>query len=331
MNQISGVWDGSYRAIEWIFLFYVYSILGWVWESIYMSILERKPLNRGFLYGPCIPLYGAGATTVLICTMPYKDKWWVVALLGMVAATILEEITGRVMERVFDVRYWTYEGYPGNIDGIICIPATLLWGVFSLFAMYILNPPFEHLLHQIPMIVVYRFVYICSILFAVDVTLSIKNALDFKEVLWKMANGRDELVRLKKRLDVMIAFYDDKHQYVARLKQSFGNGRDVLSDMLESVKIRLEIMEEIRRSRKSENMEQEDEELSELPELQNKFAQQENTVHFYSIPFKKYIRHLLYSNPKARIKRIGLSLKELAGSVRNHLPSHGGGDKEDME
>lgn len=319
MNHIADIWDGSYHSVQWMFLFYIYSIMGWVWECIYMSILERHPVNRGFLYGPWIPLYGAGATTVLLFTMPFKAHWWAVALLGMLVATLMEELTGRVMEAIFDVRYWTYEGYPGNIDGIICIPATILWGGFSLFAMYIMNPPFERLLHQLPLSFVFRFVHICSIFFAIDVTLSIKNALDFKEVLQKMANGRDELLRMKKRLDVMIAFYDDKHQYVAKLKESIGSGKDALFDVLDSVKVRLDILEEIKRE-KPDLPEEEQEELRELPQLQNQFEQQQTTVRFYSIPFRKYIRHLLVTNPKARILRVGGSLKEIAGNVRNRFP-----------
>jgi uncharacterized membrane protein len=306
--------------VEWLFLFYIYSILGWVWESIYMSFVEKKLLNRGFLYGPWIPLYGAGATVALFSTMPFREHMWLVFVVGMIASTILEEVTGRVMDILFDVRYWTYEGYPGNIDDIICVPASILWGCFSLFAMYVLNLPFDYLLGHMNLLLIHRIVLIVTIFFVVDVTLSVKDALDFKVLLLKMSNGKDELLRLKKRLDVMIAFYDDKHQYIARMKESIGSRKDTFMDAVYSVRIRLEIMDEIRHNRNLSETELESERLRELLEIHSKFKEQETTVQFYQIPFRRHVKRLLYSNPKARLLKLGASIKDMTGSVISHLP-----------
>lgn len=317
-------WNGDYHVMQWMLLFFIYSFLGWIWESIYQSILEKKLLNRGFLFGPFIPLYGAGATSVLICTMPFKEHWWVVALVGMVVATVLEEITGRVMELLFDVRYWSYEGYPGNIDDIICIPATILWGAFSLFAMYILNPPFEHLLMQIPLRAMHRIVFFITIIFVVDVTLSVKDALDFKELLVKMDSTKKELARLKKRLDVMIAFYDDKHRYVAKLRTTITSPRSTLTDMVDSVRERLELLKEIRNSRRQEEAIDEMEQLVELQEIENEYVEQSVVVKQYNHSIKKYIKRLLHSHPGAKVRRLGVRIREAAISFGNYIASKRG-------
>lgn len=317
-------WNGDYHVMQWMLLFFIYSFLGWIWESIYQSILEKKLLNRGFLFGPFIPLYGAGATSVLICTMPFKEHWWVVALLGMVVATVMEEITGRVMELLFDVRYWSYEGYPGNIDDIICIPATILWGAFSLFAMYILNPPFEHLLMQIPLRVMHYVVFFITIIFVVDVTLSVKDALDFKELLLKMDYTQKELSRLKKRLDVMIAFYDDKHQYVAKLRTTITSPKSTLSDMVDSVRERLELLKEIKNSRKQEESLDETVQFQELQEIENEYVEQSVVVKQYNRSIKKYIKRLLHSHPGAKVRRLGIRIREAAISFGNYIASKRG-------
>lgn len=317
------LWNGDYHLLNWIFLFFLYSSLGWVWESIYMSILERKLLNRGFLNGPCIPLYGFGATFVLATTMSFKEHWWAVFLIGMVSATILEEVTGRVMDALFDVQYWTYEGYPGNIDDIICIPATILWGFFSIFAMYVLNPPFEKMMLHMPMVWIYHIVFVCGMVFMVDVTLSVKDALTFKDIMAKFSGGRDELLRMKKRLDVMIAFYDEEHQYMARIKENLGNRKDAItdsfSDTLESVKIRLEIMREIRALRRKDNDEEDAMEVVELREMNQKYVEQEATEHIYGHRVRRYVKRILSINPRATFKRFGVRLKDMVGTVKGFL------------
>ena len=54
--------------------FYVYSLLGWIWESAYVSICKCKLVNRGFLKGPFLPIYGSGAIMMLVVSMPFQDN-----------------------------------------------------------------------------------------------------------------------------------------------------------------------------------------------------------------------------------------------------------------
>ena len=87
-----------YFASQWILFFFLYSFMGWVWESCYVSLKERRLVNRGFMHGPFLPLYGSGAVIVLFCTMTVQDHVVLVFLLGMAGATALEFVTGVVME-----------------------------------------------------------------------------------------------------------------------------------------------------------------------------------------------------------------------------------------
>lgn len=304
-----------YGTVEWIMLFFIYSFLGWVWESIYMSILEKKPLNRGFLYGPWIPIYGFGATTVMYATMPFYEHIWLVAVVGMIVGDVMEEIAGRIMEKIFDVRYWSYEGYPGNIDGFICVPATLLWGVFSVLSLYQLNRPFDYLLRISDRHILLNISIIGVVLFTVDVALSVRNALDFKEMLSKISNARDNLFRMRRRLDVMIAFWDDKHPIAAKLKKNLSSQKDNMMDLFDGVKYRIELLEELRNSESEE-----EEYFWELPEIKEEYKEQEFLRKHYFPRFSRHIKRLLYSNPKARLKKIGYSLKEVAGLIINSFP-----------
>ena len=60
-----------YNYYELLMLFYLYSFLGWCFESTYVSICEKRPVNRGFLRSPLLPLYGSGAVSVLFFSAPF--------------------------------------------------------------------------------------------------------------------------------------------------------------------------------------------------------------------------------------------------------------------
>ena len=87
-------------------LFFSYSFLGWVWECLYVSLRRREWINRGFLRGPWLPIYGTGAVLILLATLPVRESGALVFLLGMVTATALEYVTGAAIEKIFHVRYW---------------------------------------------------------------------------------------------------------------------------------------------------------------------------------------------------------------------------------
>ena len=120
-----------YTVEQWLLLFYFYCLCGWIWESCYVSCKQRQWVNRGFLHGPWLPIYGSGAILILFATLPVKDSPWGIALMGTLAATLLEYVTGAVMERIFRMRYWDYSDQPCNLHGYICLTSSLGWAGFS--------------------------------------------------------------------------------------------------------------------------------------------------------------------------------------------------------
>ena len=136
--------DGIY-GIAVDFVFYIYCFCGWVWESAYVSVCERKPVNRGFLKGPFLPIYGSGAICILIVTIPVRGNIPAMCIVGMVSATVLEYITGYVMERLFKVRYWDYTGKFLNVHGYICLMSTLCWGVMTVLVVDVIHVQVEKL------------------------------------------------------------------------------------------------------------------------------------------------------------------------------------------
>ena len=109
--------DFQYNLAQWLLFFYIYCFFGWCIESAYVSIHKKKFVNRGFMRGPFLPLYGSGAVMMLFVTIPVRDSLVLTYIFGAIGATILEYITGACMEALFKVRYWDYSHKPFNIHG----------------------------------------------------------------------------------------------------------------------------------------------------------------------------------------------------------------------
>ena len=198
-----------YTAGQWVLLFFFYCLCGWIWESCYVSLRQRRWVNRGFLHGPLLPIYGFGAIAILFVTIPVAEDMRLVWLFGMLAATALEYVTGAVMERLFKVRYWDYSSQKFNLHGYICLTSSIAWGFFSILLVRFLHPPAARLLADVPALLVDPAALALTAAFSVDVVFSVQAALDLREVLTRLAEENEELRRLAKRAEVAAAFAGD--------------------------------------------------------------------------------------------------------------------------
>ena len=87
-----------YHVLAW---FWLYSFCGWIWESSYVSIRQKKLVNRGFVNGPLLTLYGTGAVMVYLILRPFEANVWALYFGGVIVATVLEYVTGVLMETIF--------------------------------------------------------------------------------------------------------------------------------------------------------------------------------------------------------------------------------------
>ena len=182
------------RVIDYILYFFFYSAAGWLVESIYCSVGEKKWINRGFLTGPICPIYGTGAVIFSVCLAPFKDKWYLVFLIGLVLADIVEFITSLIMEKLFHARWWDYSDRFLNIQGRICFKHSIYWGIASLVFTYMVHPfttqkIFVHLPNQ------YKGVILAVILviFVLDLINAVRAAMDIRKLMMKLAGLYDNI------------------------------------------------------------------------------------------------------------------------------------------
>ena len=146
LEQIRATLLEEYSVSQWVLLFFLYSFCGWCWEVFLYLVKERRFVNRGFLFGPILPIYGFGAVGILLTCVPVEGNMALVALVGTIAASLLEYVTGFLMETIFHVRYWDYSERPLNVNGYICALSAATWAVFSVSVIGQLGAYFGRLL-----------------------------------------------------------------------------------------------------------------------------------------------------------------------------------------
>ena len=145
-NKIIFGWE-AYHVVLW---FLTYSILGWMIESVYMSICNRKLTNRGFIKGPICPIYGIGALTVFFMLSPYSQNPIRLFFMGMLLATAIEFLTAVVMQRIFGSIWWDYRRKPFNYRGIICLESSIAWGFYTIALFLFLHRFVVSIVDSIP-------------------------------------------------------------------------------------------------------------------------------------------------------------------------------------
>ena len=203
------LWQGSA-------FFIIYCLLGWIGESLYVSWEHRKWVNRGFLHGPFLPIYGFGAVIILISTIPVRNNYFLIFLFGMLGATLLEYFTGWAMEQIFHVKYWDYTYDFCNLHGYICLGCSLTWGVCALLLTGLVHTPIEKLVLSLPAVPLMVIDIVFAVYFIWDMITSAQEAFDLKKIILE----NEDVQRIQKRLDVIHAFAeDDKEKFEDYLKE----------------------------------------------------------------------------------------------------------------
>lgn len=228
----------TYAWYHWLTIFYLYCFFGWIFESVYVSIKKRRFVNRGFLRLPMLPLYGTGAVMMLWVSLPVKGNLFLVYLAGVIAATLLEYVTGYLMKLLFKVRYWDYSCQPFNLHGYICLRSSIAWGFLTIFMTEVIHAPIENLVLSLAPAAEGVFLVAVSILFVYDTVQSTREALSLARALEAITKLRTELVEIQVQLALLKA---ETSQNVQNLTESVKDSvkeavREALKDtMMEPV------------------------------------------------------------------------------------------------
>ncbi len=130
--------------------FLTYSVMGWVVESIYISICNKKITNRGYIKGPICPIYGFGGTLIHVILMRFSGNYIAIFLVGSIFATTIEYMTARIMIRALGCGWWDYTNKPFNYKGILCLESSIAWGLYCVMDMRFLKNFIFFLIGKLP-------------------------------------------------------------------------------------------------------------------------------------------------------------------------------------
>ena len=130
---------------QMVIIFALISFGGWVYETIYCSVVEGEFTKRGFLFGPTCPIYGIGALAEWLVLGQISNPI-IVFIIGAVLATVIEYSTGLFLERRFKKKWWDYSMFKFNLHGRICPQASAVFGAFSVTSVFVLVPTILNIL-----------------------------------------------------------------------------------------------------------------------------------------------------------------------------------------
>lgn len=288
-----------YSLLQWMLFFYIYCFFGWIIESIYVSVCTGNWVNRGFMRGPVIPIYGTGAIIILFAVIPFRTSLILVFILGTVAASILEFVTGFVMERIYKVRYWDYSDKPFNLCGYICLFNSLCWGVLSILLIYLVHSWVEKGVLFLNDMVLLSIDSGISSLFIVDLFNSSTTAVELKRMLANSQKLKDDLMNI--------------HNKMIEFNTAIANGKEKMDELKQ-----MSLQELYISARDNMSNIATDKDSPELQNLKNRLDLLKDKYYKRMLAEDKAKFKLLKNNPKAVSYKYKESLREIMDKAKKY-------------
>lgn len=139
----------SIHQIIWYII--IFSVIGLIIETIFCyvttGIIESR---KGLVWGPFCPVYGVGATILIIILNSYKDNSLKIFLLGAIIGNIIEYFLSYILEAMYGTRFWDYSFIPSNLNGRICLIYSVFWGILSIILVKYMKTLVDNLIEKIP-------------------------------------------------------------------------------------------------------------------------------------------------------------------------------------
>lgn len=201
--------------MEVLYLFMMFSIVGWLWETPFVSIRTKQFVNRGFLRGPYIPIYGFAVVTIIL-SMSIFDSLdssnvfvhiLMMIYMGLVTA-VWEFVTSYVLEKIFKTRWWDYSDHKYNLQGRISLYVTVFFGIGGYVLYMFIFPPFMSIFNAIPESTMLYLLIGFYIVFTIDEVFTLIDLFKYRDIVTKLEKAYNEFnIRFKESLaDLKVDF-----------------------------------------------------------------------------------------------------------------------------
>ena len=214
------------RIYSLLLYFFIYSFLGWCTEVAYATVKERRFVNRGFLNGPWCPIYGVGVSAVVTLLDGFRDSLLLLYLSSLVLVTLIEGMTGFIMDKIFHHKWWDYTGLPLNIGGYVCLPFSIAWGAACVLIVKGIHPLIERLVGFLPEAAGAALLCVLTVCLAADVAVTTAGIL-----------------KLNRRLDMLERIGAELHEISDRM------GANIHENVMDAME-KAEALEDVAQARK---------------------------------------------------------------------------------
>ncbi len=203
-------------VIRGVFFFMAYAFLGWIIECCYVRVLDGKWINRGFLHGPFLPVYGFGGLIVVYILQRVSGNPGLLFIASFFLLSLLEYGAGWMLERAFQIKWWDYSRHKFNLSGRVCLLNSFYWGILGLVVMKLVHPALVKLAGffdpQRQLMIIGLFLFY----FLLDLFVSLRRAADFRKVIQELEAYAE---KLEQEIGERQRRYEEKIQEFERNKQ----------------------------------------------------------------------------------------------------------------
>ena len=300
----------QYSLYEYLWFFVIYAVGGWCLEVSYHVVTKGHFINRGFLNGPVCPIYGFGMLIVIICLLPLKDNKVIMFFGSVVLATLLELVTGFLLEKLFHERWWDYSKEPFNFHGYICLKFSIEWGIACLIVVDVVHTFFAGIIKHFPRVPGIILLVVCLAIFAADCVATVITIRGFNNRLRLM---NEVGARIRKLSDTMGEDITDATLHGIekgqQVKEQLDDTKERLDERSAAVKKDLEAKKQLMNER-SEAVRQDIDEKS--AEFRKQIAEGKEKFSEVSADIKEQIETRRTGSAAERAEKRAQAEKELA-------------------
>ena len=164
---------------QYVLYFTIFAVVGYLIEALNSLYRDGKAENRGFLFGPYLPIYGFAAVAMTLLARFIPDNIFLEFLVAMITGVVLEYATSFALEKIFHLRWWDYSKTDKiQLNGRVCLRNALAFGVIGGLFMHFVVPMLNGLFDEIPVWLQITLAAIMLIIYTIDLIAS--NYANFK-------------------------------------------------------------------------------------------------------------------------------------------------------
>ena len=265
-----------------ILLFFIYSFVGWCIEVTLKFFQYHRFINRGFLTGPCLPIYGSGCALItaaidgLVMISKYESSYGSVFAVSFVLCGVLEYLVSYCLEKRFHARWWDYSQKPMNLNGRVWIGNLILFGLGGVLVVKLANPLLYRLFADISFKARYITAIALSVVFVTDYLIShfvlklVKDSVEKSEA--------DNTEAIGKEVKKMLA---DKSLFAKRFADAYPDviyRTEKVKARMNAIKAETERLRQQAEARISEVQQQLSEKLEPTSQIKNSVIQNQDKL-----------------------------------------------------